>query len=102
MMTIRHVALAVLAPLVTSCSINIGSESSRNEPARTDTLTVERDKSEFLRVDINMKAGELRLAGGATKFLEGSATYTRDAWKPVLKYASVAGRGNLTIEQPNA
>ncbi|HET8549293.1 MAG TPA: toast rack family protein [Bryobacteraceae bacterium] len=53
-----------------------------------------------MRVNLNMKAGELRLSGGATRFLEGSATYNIEGGKPVVKYASVAGRGNLTLDQP--
>lgn len=99
-MTIRYLPLSFAALLLSGCMIHTRHESS--EPARTDTLQIGRDKSEFLRVNINMKAGELWLAGGAAKFLEGTATYNREAAKPVVKYASVAGRGDLTIEQPGS
>jgi hypothetical protein len=97
-MTSRHIPLIFVA-LLTGCFVNTGSEHRRNEPTQTDTLAVERDKSEFLRADINMKAGELRLAGGAAKFLEGTATYSGDALKPIVKYTSAAGRGTLTVDQ---
>jgi hypothetical protein len=93
-MTIKHIPL-LLSGLLVSCTIE-----TRTGPSRSDTFAVDRDKSEFLRVDLNMKAGELRLSGGASKFLEGSATYNVDSWKPIVRYSSVAGRGNLRIEQP--
>jgi hypothetical protein len=93
-MTCKPIPL-LLALLLTACHIRTDPG-----PSRTDTLSVERDKSEFLRVEINMKAGELRLAGGASKFLEGTATYNGDSARPVVKFVSVAGRGNLTLNQP--
>jgi hypothetical protein len=90
-----HIALPLALVLLTGCGIE-----TRTVPTRTEAFAIERDKSEFLRVNVNMKAGELRLSGGAAKFLEGSATYNIEGGKPVVKYASAAGRGSLTIDQP--
>jgi hypothetical protein len=97
-MNTRHVALSMVTMLLSGCSI----EHARTGPTRTEPFAVERDKSEFLRVNLNMKAGELRLSGGASKFLDGSATYNVEGAKPVVKYTSTAGRGDLRIEQPGS
>jgi hypothetical protein len=97
MMT-RHIPLS-FALLLTGCTI---SSDTPLRPTHTDTFAVERDKSEFLRVNVTMKAGELRLSGGAAKFLEGSATSNLEASNPVVKYSSAAGHGNLSIEPPSS
>ena len=92
---------AALVLLLAGCTIDTRRDSASTGPARTETLSVERDKSELLRVNLNMKAGELRLSGGASKFLEGTATYNDEGAKPIVKYVSGAGAGHLSIEQPS-
>jgi hypothetical protein len=64
------------------------------------SVSVAKDASEFLRVNLNMGAGNLRVSGGSTKFVDGDVTYNVEAWKPVVKYSSAAGHGNLDISQP--
>jgi hypothetical protein len=93
-MTMRVIPVA-LALVLSGCMTETRTVLTRTEP-----FAVERDKSEFLQVNVNMKAGELRLSGGAARFLEGSATYNVEGGKPVVRYSSTAGRGNLTIDQP--
>jgi hypothetical protein len=93
----RYALLPLGLLMLTGCTIK-----THTGPARTETFAVERDKSEFLRVNLNMKAGELQLSGGAAKFAEGRVNCNLESCKPVVRYSSVAGRGNLTIEQPSA
>jgi hypothetical protein len=96
MMMTRHIPL-----LLTVLLIGCGVETSTG-PMRTETFDVERDSSEFLRLDVSIKAGELQLSGGASKFVEGSATCNIEPCKPAVKYSTVAGRGNVTIEQASS
>jgi hypothetical protein len=67
---------------------------------RHDTVSIARDASEYLRVNLNMAAGNLRVSSGAAKFAEGDVTYNVDSWKPVVSYNSAAGHGDLDISQP--
>lgn len=95
-MNYRYFLPIPVALLLAGCVI----EAARTGPARSEPWSVERDDSRFLRVNLNMAAGDLRVSGGASKFLEGALEYNVDAWKPVPRYTSVAGHGNITITQP--
>ncbi len=54
----------------------------RPGPERTETRSIELDKSEEVRVDLKMGAGELRVRGGADKLMEGRFTYNRLRLRP--------------------
>lgn len=71
-------------------------------PMRHETRTIERDTAETARVDMQMGAGELRIAGGATPLLRADFNYNVPAWKPEIHYHSFAGRADLSIRQPAA
>jgi len=94
-MTARYLPLIPLALCLSGCVIE-----TQTGPLRHDSFSVPRDSSEFLRVTFNMGAGNLRLSGGAAKFLEGNLDYNVDAWRPVLKYSAAAGHGDIDISQP--
>jgi hypothetical protein len=87
--------IAPLACLLAGCTISVNTG-----PTRTERISVERDNAELVRASFNMSAGRLRIQGGASKLLEGDAVYNVEAWKPVVKYVSVAGHGTLTVDQP--
>jgi hypothetical protein len=70
-------------------------------PPRTDTQSVELDKSELVNVDLKMGAGELTVQGGSTKLMEGEFRYNRSRMKPEVRYDSTGFRGHLIIEQPS-
>ncbi len=69
-------------------------------PTQHDFRTVELDKSETLRVNLRMGAGNLRVGSGTQKMMRADFTYNVPSWKPYVRYSSTAGRGDLTIEQP--
>lgn len=73
---------------------------TRTGELRHDTINIARDSSEYLRVNLNMAAGNLRVSPGAAEFLDGDIAYNIDSWKPVVSYSSAAGHGNLDISQP--
>lgn len=69
-------------------------------PAQHDFRAVERDNSELVRVNLHMGAGNLRVDTGTDKLVAADFTYNVPAWKPEVTYDTAAGRGSLTIRQP--
>lgn len=67
---------------------------------RRESRSIDLDKSEMVRVDLKMGAGELKVSGGALKLMEADFTYNVPSWKPDVRYSSGGFRGNLTVEQP--
>jgi uncharacterized protein DUF2154 len=78
---------------LTGCAIVRG-------PALHDSMSFDRDASESVRVNVNMGAGTLRVAGGTDKLAAADLEYSAASSKPEMRYSSVAGHGNLTIRQP--
>jgi hypothetical protein len=70
-------------------------------PARTETRSVDLDKSELVHVELKMGAGELNVRGGSPKLLEAEFHYNRPSLKPDVHYDSSGFRGNLVVEQPS-
>jgi hypothetical protein len=49
-----------------------------------------------------MKAGELKVGGGATQLMDADFTYNVSDWKPEVRYEVSGGVGNLEVEQPGS
>lgn len=69
---------------------------------RTDTQTMELDGATFARVELEMKAGELSVAGGSTGMMDARFTYNVDRWKPIVERLSANGRSVIKVSQPEA
>ena len=93
----------VLLSLVLCCFLATGCalETAVTGPLQTETRTIERDKSELVRAELQMGAGQLNVRGGAQKLLEAEFRYDVPRWKPDLRYNATGFRGILTIEQPS-
>jgi len=61
--------------------------------------SVERRGAESVRVQIEMGAGELKVAGGATKLLEAAFDYSGAEGKPKVAYDVTGNQGQLTVTQ---
>jgi predicted membrane protein len=59
------------------------------------------DKSEEVRVDLKMGAGELRVDGGAEKLMEGRFRYNRLQLRPEISYTADGSRSHLVVEEPS-
>jgi hypothetical protein len=59
-------------------------------------------KAELVRASIDMKAGELKIRGGAAQLLDGRFLYQGDVAKPEIRYEDSSFRGNLTVRQGGA
>jgi hypothetical protein len=69
-------------------------------PTRHESRTIDLGDAERVRVGLTMGAGELRIAGGASKLMNADFIYNVDAWKPEVNYRSTGAFGDLTVEQP--
>lgn len=69
-------------------------------PTENESRSIDLDKSELVKVDLHMGAGEMRVSGGSPKLMDGDFTYNVPSWKPSLRYNNTGVRSYLTIEQP--
>ncbi len=53
-----------------------------------------------LQADIQINAGTLKVTAHNTTKADTRFTYTKDAWKPQIKYNGEPGQGTLSIKQP--
>jgi hypothetical protein len=67
-----------------------------------ETRKVELGKAEMVRATIEMKAGELKIQGGAAQLLDGYFRYQGDVAKPEIRYDESSFRGKLTVRQGGA
>lgn len=91
----KSALIAVAAMALGGCEINV----EHTGPDRIENQSIDLDKSEMVRVELKMGAGELHLDGGAAKLMEAEFTYNVPSWKPIVKYDSTGFRGNLLVEQ---
>jgi hypothetical protein len=87
------VTASVLA--LTGCSVNL-----ERGPVEHFQKSIDLDKSEMSRVEINMGAGELRVEGGSSKLLDADFDYDVPSWKPSIHYNASSFRSELSIDQP--
>jgi hypothetical protein len=83
--------------ILAGCVVDLGPSG----PLRTETRSVDLDKSELVRVQVKMGAGELRVHGGSSKLMDAEFTYDRPAFKPEVRYDPAGFRGQLMIQEPS-
>jgi N-terminal domain of toast_rack, DUF2154 len=71
-------------------------------PLQHETQAIELDKTEMVRVEMRMGAGELNVSGGSPRLLDAEFDYDNPALKPTVRYEASSFRGRLTIAQPEA
>ena len=94
-------------PLLTLCAAlaltACGSiNSTPAGPDQNESRSLDLDKSEKVRAELKMGAGELDVSGGAPKLLNADFTYNVPSFKPGLRYTSSAGTGDLILQQPGS
>jgi hypothetical protein len=78
-----------------------GCSFQQTGPEQHDSQTIDRDGSESVKVNVDLGAGELKVAGGTDKLAAADFRYGGSAGKPEVHYSSIAGHGSLTIKQPS-
>jgi hypothetical protein len=92
----------LLSALVAMCGCNLGGDRVTTSETRKESKTVALGAAQSVRVSLNMKAGELKVGGGATQLMDADFTYNVPEWKPEVKYAVSGGVGNLEVAQPRS
>jgi hypothetical protein len=92
----------LLSTLVAMCGCNTNGDRVFTGETREESRTVEQGAAQFVRINLSMKAGELKVAGGAPQLLDADFTYNVPEWKPEVKYQVSGGVGSLAVEQPGS
>lgn len=92
----------LLTALVAICGCNMEGDRVYTGETHTESKKVPLGGARAVQVSLKMKAGELKVAGGATDLLEGNFTYNVPEWKPSVRYDVSGGVGNLEVEQPGS
>jgi len=82
----------------------LGVAAGRGVGKRTvlhEVESVPRGTAESVHVQVEMGAGELRIAGGAKELLEATFDYSEAAGKPRVAYEASGTRGELSVTQPH-
>jgi hypothetical protein len=89
---LKSILLTVGTVVLAGCGNNV-----RLGPMEHETKALELDKSEMTRVELKIGAGELRVAGGAAKLMEGNFDYNDPGSKPQVEYHSTGVRSDIDI-----
>jgi len=92
----------LLFALVAMGGCNLGGDRVSTGEMRKESKTVALGGAQSVQVSLTMKAGELKVAGGATQLMDADFTYNVPDWKPEVKYDVSGGVGNLEVEQPGS
>ena len=98
-----HYRWAVILPalfLLSGCMMDGGRVATGE--LRTDSKQVALGAAKSVRVNVDMKAGELKIGAGASQLLDANFTYNVPAWKPEVRYDVHGGVGALEIDQPQS
>jgi hypothetical protein len=94
--------IVLAAAMATIGCNNLESNRASTSETRTESKTVALGSAQSVRVSLKMRAGELKVGGGATPLLDADFTYNVPSWKPEVKYEVSDGVGNLEVEQPES
>ena len=90
--------IAVLVFLVLLVGFAVSRKSAAPREVR-EVETVERQGAEQVRVEIEMGAGDLQVASGASQLLEASFEYNPPELKPAVAYNVSGKQGQLSVRQ---
>jgi hypothetical protein len=90
--------IAVIVLLVLLVSVALSRKGGTPQEVH-QVESVERQGAESVRIQIEMGAGQLKIAGGANKLLEADFRYSEAEGKPKIAYDVSGKQGRLTISQ---
>ncbi len=93
---------AIIVVMFTSGNIIGNIVSGQVGNLQTDSRTFSLGDAKSADINLDMNAGNIKLAGGATDLARATFTYNVDAWKPDATYNISGDTGKLNIRQPRA
>lgn len=94
--------VVLLSMLVAVCGCDMDGNRVTAGETRTESKTVALGAAQSVQVTLNMKAGELKVANGATQLMDADFTYNVPEWKPEIRYDVNGTVGNLEVAQPSS
>jgi hypothetical protein len=92
--------LALLSfAFLTACNF-VATETAG--PMMNEPVSVDGGTADHANVELNMRAGEMKVSGGGTKLLEGTVEYNVARWKPEISSTKNGDHATVTIRQPEA
>ena len=88
--------VATFALLWTGCDF----DHTPAGPLQNEPFSLDRGNVERANIELDMRAGEMRLRGGAAKLIEGTFEYNVPAWKPQVESSVNGSHATITIRQP--
>jgi len=92
-------AVAVSAAIPTLFLASCEFRRAATGPLTDEPVSVELGGAKSLTLQLNMRAGELIVRGGASKLLQGRFEYNVPAWKPEVRSSISGEAANVTIQQ---
>jgi hypothetical protein len=92
----------LLSVLLAICSCDQGGDRVSIGQMRNESKTIEIGAAKSVQVNLNMKAGELKVGGGATGLLKANFNYNVPEWKPEVDYQVNGSVGLLEVAQPGS
>jgi hypothetical protein len=92
----------LLSALLAMCGCIISCDHVVTGETRYESKSVALGAAQSVRVTLDMKAGELKVEGGAPQLLDADFTYNVPEWKPDVSYHVSGGVGNLEVRQPGS
>lgn len=88
--------------VVASALIWVGCDFDQgpNGPLQNEPFSLERGSVERANIELDMRAGEMRLRGGSSKLIEGTFEYNVPDWKPQVQNSVNDSHATVTIRQP--
>ncbi len=93
-----NLASIIACSLLAACDLRQRSDEKESSQ-RVWNKTVRMDNVESVNTDIAMKAGKLTVTGGAQNLMEADIQYSREQWKPDIRFSDNGKTGRLSIEQ---
>jgi hypothetical protein len=91
----RRLVVIAAAAIVGGCGVGSPTGETRHE-----SVTFDVGDAKAARIELRMSSGELTLAGGTSKLVDGSFAYNVADWKPAVDYS--AATGAVKIVQPSS
>ncbi len=99
MKNVLLLSLGILA-MVTACDLKFQSDKENAAEKRVLQKNIHMGQVKAIDTYINMKAGKLTVSGGAQDLMEADIHFSREKWKPDIRFSEDGEKGQLTIEQP--
>jgi N-terminal domain of toast_rack, DUF2154 len=96
----ERISAAVIA-LSLSTLVGCNPDFEGHGPVETETRSIDLDKSESVRVELRMGAGEMTVHGGSPKLMDGEFSFRRLAMRPSIHYDASDFRAHLRVEEPS-